>query len=216
MREAGDAPHAIPGLTRTQYFAPGACASRVPRLASSTNQPRLLAATAATGYRGGMDERALRKKHDRELIELLNELRVALPGAQVLFAFLLVVPFSSRFDVDGVEKLAYFVALLTTLLGTILLMAPSAYHRLRWREKNKEPMLRRSNRLAIGGLVAIAVAMTASVFLVTDVLLPRWGALVLTVVAGFTFAVGWFALPLSQPYDRWDDDDPAQLDDEIR
>ena len=97
-----------------------------------------------------MDERQLRKKHDRELIELLNELRVALPGVQVLFAFLLVVPFSSRFDVDRTEKVAYMIALLATVVGTILLMAPSAYHRLRWREKNKERMLRTSNRLAIG------------------------------------------------------------------
>jgi hypothetical protein len=165
----------------------------------------------STGYVPVVDEKALRKKHDHELIELLNELRVALPGAQVLFAFLLVVPFSTRFHVDRVEKAAYFVALLATLVGTILLIAPSAYHRLRWREKNKERMLKTSNRLAIGGLVAIAVAMTASVFLVTDVLLPRAGALVLTVAAGIAFAIGWFALPLSQPYDRWDDDDPEQL-----
>ena len=97
---------------------------------------------AHTRYRARVDERALRKKRDHELIELLNELRVALPGAQVLFAFLLVVPFSSRFNVDRTEKVAYMVALLATLTGTILLIAPSAYHRLRWREKNKEQMLR--------------------------------------------------------------------------
>ena len=152
-----------------------------------------------------MDEQALRKKHDRELIELLNELRVALPGAQVLFAFLLVVPFSSGFDVDRTEMTAYIVALLATLFGTILLIAPSAYHRLRWREKNKERMLRTANRMAIGGLVAIAVAMTASAFLVTDVLLTRGAAIGLTALAGVGFALAWFALPLSRPYDRWDD-----------
>lgn len=154
-----------------------------------------------------MDDRELRKKHDRELIELLNELRVALPGAQVLFAFLLVVPFSARFDVDRTEKTAYVIALLGTLAGAILLIAPSAYHRLRWRERNKERMLRTSNRLAVCGLAAIAVAMTASVFLVTDVLLPRWAAALLTVAAGIAFALAWFALPLSRPYDRWDDDE---------
>ena len=154
-----------------------------------------------------MDERALRKKHDKELIELLNELRVALPGAQVLFAFLLVAPFSSKFDVDRLEKTAYLVALLATLLGTILLIAPSAYHRLRWREKNKERMLTTSNRLAIAGLISIAVAMTASVFLVTDVLLVRPAAAAISVVAAVAFASYWFALPLSRPYDRWDDDE---------
>ena len=153
-----------------------------------------------------MDERELRQKHDRELIELLNELRVALPGAQVLFAFLLVVPFSAKFDVDRTEKAAYVIALFATLAGAILLIAPSAYHRLRWREKNKERMLRTSNLLAICGLVAIAIAMTASVFLVTDVLLPRSAAAVLTVGAGIAFALAWFALPLSRPYDRWDDE----------
>ncbi len=155
-----------------------------------------------------MDRGELRKKHDKELIELLNELRVALPGAQVLFAFLLVAPFSARFDVDRLEKATYLVALLATLLGTVLLIAPSAYHRLRWREKNKERMLQVGNRLAIAGLASIAVAMSASVFLVTDVLLPRPAAAVLTAATGAVFAVAWFALPLSMPYDRWDDDDP--------
>jgi uncharacterized protein DUF6328 len=163
-------------------------------------------------YGAGVDERQLRKKHDKELIELLNELRVALPGAQVLFAFLLVVPFSSRFDVDRIEKIAYMVALLATLLGTILLIAPSSYHRLRWREKNKERMLRTSNWLAIGGLASLAVAMTASLFLVTDVLLPRSGATVVTVAAAVSFTLAWFALPLSQPYDRWDDDEDDEND----
>lgn len=153
-----------------------------------------------------MDERQLRKKHDKELIELLNELRVALPGTQVLFAFLLVVPFNARFDVDRIEKTAYLIALIATLLAAMLLIAPGAYHRLRWREKDKERMLQVSNTLAIAGLVAIAVAMTSSVFLVTDVLLPRWGAVLITAGAAVGFAGAWFALPLSQPYDRWDDE----------
>lgn len=161
-----------------------------------------------------MDERQLRKKHDKELIELLNELRVALPGAQVLFAFLLVAPFSSKFDVDRIEKGAYLVALLATLLGTILLIAPSSYHRLRWRERDKERMLQVSNRLAIAGLVSIAVAMTASVFLVTDVLLHRSAAVAVSAVAAACFALCWFALPLSTPYDRWDDDDD-ELDEAV-
>ena len=158
-------------------------------------------------YRAPVDEKALRKKHDRELIELLNELRVALPGAQVLFAFLLVVPFNARFDVDRTERIAYLIALLSTLAGTILLIAPSAYHRLRWREKNKERMLQTANRLAIAGFAMIAIAMTASVFLVTDVLLSRGQAAGLTVLAAIAFLLAWFALPLSRPYDRWDDDD---------
>ena len=186
-------------------IAGGRCGAYLPPSDRSRNRP-VLALQRGAGYGGHMNERELRKKRDKELIELLNELRVALPGAQVLFAFLLVVPFSSRFDVDRTEKIAYMIALLATLAGAILLIAPSAYHRLRWREKNKERMLRISNGLAIGGLGAIALAMTASVFLVTDVLLPRAAAALLTVAAGIAFGLAWFALPLAMPYDRWDDD----------
>jgi amino acid transporter len=144
-----------------------------------------------------------REKLDQELIELLNELRVALPGVQVLFAFLLIVPYNSRFESS--EKPAYMVALSATLLATALLIAPSAYHRLRWRERDKERMLRVSNRLAIAGIGAVAVAMTASVYLVTDVLFGPAMTVIFTIASGVVFAVGWFALPLSTPYDRWDD-----------
>jgi amino acid transporter len=148
-----------------------------------------------------------REKLDKELIELLNELRVALPGVQVLFAFLLIVPFNSSFEAD--QKPAYMVALSATLLATALLIAPSAYHRLRWRERDKERMLRVSNWLAIAGIAAVAVAMTASVYLVTDVLFDTVGTVLCTVASAIVFALGWFALPLSAPYDRWDDDDDA-------
>ena len=154
---------------------------------------------------GARDEQeAPDERLNRELIELLNELRVALPGAQVLFAFLLVVPFNSRFEAD--QKPAYIVALSATLLATALLIAPSAYHRLRWRERNKERMLRVSNRLAIAGIAAVAVAMTASVYLVTDVLFDTVGTVLCSVASAIVFALCWFALPLSAPYDRWDDD----------
>jgi membrane protein YdbS with pleckstrin-like domain len=100
------------------------------------------------------------------------------------------------------------IALLAAMVSIILFIAPSAYHRLRWREKNKERMLRTANRLAIAGLAAVAVAISASLFLVTDVLLPRSWAWGVTALAALGFALAWFALPLSQPYDRWDDDEP--------
>jgi amino acid transporter len=148
-----------------------------------------------------------RAKLDQELIEVLNELRVALPGVQVLFAFLLVAPFSSRFDVTGAQKAAYMVALSATVIATALLIAPSAYHRLRWRERDKERMLRISNQLAIAGVAAIAVAMTASVYLVTDVLFSTTVAWLVSLACAVLLALCWFALPLSQPYDRWDEED---------
>ena len=159
-------------------------------------------------YGPWVDDTQLRKKRDHELIELLNELRVALPGVQVLFAFLLIAPFSARWEAIGDDqRVAYLVALLATVLGTVLLIAPSAYHRLRWRERNRERMLRTSNRLAIAGMGCVAVAMTASVYLVcAEVLDGVWPTMV-TVASGTCFAVAWYVLPLSTPYDRWDDPD---------
>ena len=134
---------------------------------------------------------------DRELIELLNELRVALPGVQILFAFLLTVPFNNRFErVTDLQKDVYFVALLLTLVSSALLMAPTAYHRLRWRRRDKEQMLRIANRLTIGGIASLAVAMTASVFFVTDFLFEGYASAIVTVAAAVLFAGFWFALPL--------------------
>jgi Family of unknown function (DUF6328) len=132
---------------------------------------------------------------DRELIELLNELRVALPGVQVLFAFLLAVPFSQRFErVTEFQKDVYFMTLLTTAASTILLIAPSAYHRLRWRQHDKERLLRVSNGLAIAGTLFLAVAMTCAVLLITDVLFDRTGAVVAAVMTALGFAVFWYGL----------------------
>ena len=134
---------------------------------------------------------------DRELIELLNELRVALPGVQVLFAFLLAVPFTNRFaNVTALQQDVFFLSLLCTTLGSILLIAPTAYHRLRWREHDKEQMLQTSNRLAIAGTVFLAVAMTAAVFLVTDLIFAGTVAAVVTAITAGTFAWFWYGLPL--------------------
>src|SRR4051794_33171551 len=92
-------------------------------------------------------------RHHRQLIELLNELRVGLPGVQVLFAFLLTVPFTQRFSqLDGIQRDIYFLAVLATALATTFLIAPSSYHRLRWRQHDKARMLETSNRLAIIGI----------------------------------------------------------------
>ena len=134
---------------------------------------------------------------NRELIELLNELRVALPGVQVLFAFLLAVPFSQRFaEVTDVQKDSYMVALLCTMAGSVFLMAPAAHHRIRFRDPDKESLLKLSNAFAIVGTVFLAVGMTAVVFLVTDLLFKDpVTALVSGLTAGL-FAVVWFLLPL--------------------
>ena len=143
------------------------------------------------------DEQKSSEDLDRELIELLNELRVALPGVQVLFAFLLTVPFTRRFaQVTETQKDAYFVALLATLVGSVLLIAPSAYHRIQWRQRDKEQMLRTSNRLAIGGGIFLAIGMTASVFLITDLIFTGTTTAVVTAAAAALFAWFWYGLPL--------------------
>ncbi len=132
-----------------------------------------------------------------QLIELLNELRVALPGVQVLFAFLLAVPFTQRFGrVTEVEKQAYFVSLLATTVGSVLLIAPSAYHRLRWREGAKEDLLRVSNKLAIAGTVFLALGMTAAVYLVTDIIFKNLFTAIVTGLTAGLFAWFWYGLPL--------------------
>jgi len=135
---------------------------------------------------------------DRELIELLNELRVALPGVQVIFAFLLAVPFTTGWErVTDLQRDVFFVAFLCTAAASILLIAPSAYHRLRWREGEKEQMLVTSNRLAIAGTVFLALGMTAVVFLISDILFAAWwAALTAGLVAG-AFAWFWYGIPLA-------------------
>jgi hypothetical protein len=133
---------------------------------------------------------------DRELIELLNELRVALPGVQVLFAFLLAVPFSQRFEqLNAVQEDVFFAAFLCTAVSTALLIAPSAYHRLRWREHDKEQLLRTSNTLAIAGTAFLAAAITAVVYLVTDLIYGVVTSVVVTLAAAVMFAWLWYALP---------------------
>jgi predicted membrane channel-forming protein YqfA (hemolysin III family) len=138
---------------------------------------------------------------DRELIELLNELRVALPGVQVLFAFLLIVPFSNGWkNVTEVERYAYFVAFICAAAATAFLIAPSAYHRLRWREGDKEYLLVTANRLAIIGIAFLAAGMAATVFLITDVLFGNSWASVVTAVAAAGFVWLWFGLALVREY----------------
>lgn len=109
-----------------------------------------------------------KQRVDRELIELLNEFRVALPGVQVLFAFLLTVPFAQRFaSASGLQRAVFLLALLATAVASVLFIIPTAYHRLQWREPDKERMVFTANRLTIAGMVFLAIAMAAAVFMVT-------------------------------------------------
>ena len=145
------------------------------------------------------EQRRSKDDLNRELIELLNELRVALPGVQVLFAFLLIVPFSNGWRrVTEAQRDVYFAAFLCAAASSALLIAPSAYHRLRWREGDKEHLLVTANRLAIAGTVFLAAGMAATVYLITDVLFSATWAVVVTAIAAAMFVGLWFGLALAR------------------
>jgi hypothetical protein len=147
------------------------------------------------GRNGSADEGASRL--DRELIELLNELRVVLPGVQALFAFLLIVPFNERFaSVTGLERAVYLVALLASALAGVLFITAPAFHRLRFRRHDKAQLIRIGNRCAIAGLACLAVAMVAGVFLVTDFLVGAGAAAALTAVIALPIALLWWVVPI--------------------
>jgi hypothetical protein len=136
---------------------------------------------------------------DRELIELLNELRVTLPGVQVLFAFLLIAPFSQRFaDVNDLQKYAYLVALTFTAIGSAFLIAPTPYHRIRFRDRDKEVLLRTSNRLALVGTGCLAVGMSSALFLVTDFLFRSPVPALITAGVALTIVTLWYVVPLTR------------------
>ena len=139
------------------------------------------------------------KRLDRELIELLNELRVALPGVQVLFAFMLVVPFSQGFSsLSSVERWIYFAAFITSALAAALLIAPSSYHRIRFRQGDKEKMIALANRFLVWGLALVAVSMSLSVGLISEFVFSTTMALVAGIGVGAALAWFWFGLPLSR------------------
>ena len=137
---------------------------------------------------------------DRNLGELLQELRIALPGVQVLFAFLLAVPFQQHFtSISEFDKKAYFATLLLTALSAALLIAPSAYHRLTFRYQQKGRLVFVANRLSIAGLAVLALAMTCAIMLVTNVLFGTVATTVVTTALVLAmFALLWAVLPLKR------------------
>jgi uncharacterized protein DUF6328 len=141
------------------------------------------------------------QRRNRELIELLNELRVALPGVQVLFAFLLAVPFQHGWpNLAERDRAVFYAALLSTALSTAFLVAPSSYHRLRWRDHDKEHLLEVSNRLTIAGLACLAVSMTCVVFVISDFLYGYAAAIPASIALASVFALLWYWLPLRRDW----------------
>lgn len=146
---------------------------------------------------------------DRNLGELLQELRVALPGVQVLFAFLLAVPFQQNFTkITVFQEKVYFATLLLTALSAALLISPSAYHRLTFRMQQKDHLVFLANRFAIVGLGCLALAMTGAIVLITDLLFGTAATLVTGGAALSVFALFWYALPLKRRLSSDQEPDP--------
>jgi hypothetical protein len=141
----------------------------------------------------------------RELIELLQELRIVIPGVQVLFAFLLTVPFSQGFTkLDSLQRGVFFATLLCTAATTALLIAPSSQHRVLFRQGVREQRLKLGNVLAILGLAFLVPAMVGVVFVITDLMFGLTTALIVTALMALFFVLLWFVLPLRYRGDNGD------------
>lgn len=139
------------------------------------------------------------ERADRNTMELLNELRVVGIGIQVMFGFLLTIPFANRFTkLDPAQRGVYLATVALAAMSIALLVAPVAYHRLLFRRHEKENLVQVTNVLAIAGLVTVGLAVTCAVLLVVSFVSPGAPAVVITAIAGVSFAGLWFVLPLSR------------------
>jgi hypothetical protein len=137
------------------------------------------------------------ERADRNLSDLLQELRVALPGVQVLFAFLLTVPFTNRFsDLNAFQEKLYFGVLIAVALATVLLVAPTVGHRILFRRQQKEYIVTLSNNLSLVGMFLLAVSMCGAIALISDFLFGGTTAIISTVVMAVAFAGFWFTGPI--------------------
>jgi O-antigen/teichoic acid export membrane protein len=132
---------------------------------------------------------------NRQMMELLNELRVAMPGVQVLFGFLLTVPFQQRFsEVDAFQRTVYVVSLIAAATATALLIAPSAYHRMTFQRHEKPNVIRLGSVQFLLGLLALAIAMIGAVVLVLDFLFKAPTAVTIAVALGLLYLTLWFGV----------------------
>ena len=152
---------------------------------------------AAKGSQPARRRETKAERADRNMGELLQELRVALPGVQVLFAFLLTVPFATGFqNLTADQRDLYFGVLVSTAIATAFLIAPSAHHRLLFRQRDKEHLVIVSNRLTIVGLLVLGISITGAVLLIADLLFNGWRTTLFTALVGGTLLVLWALLPL--------------------
>jgi hypothetical protein len=144
-----------------------------------------------------------KERIDRELGELLEEVRVALPGGEVIFAFLLAVAFSERFEsLTSLQRGVYFATLLLVAGGIAMLIAPTAYHRINFRAAGKERLLYSATRMVLASLLFLLLAVTGVVFLVTDLLYGTTAAVLVGAATAAWFLWFWFWFPWARRADR--------------
>jgi hypothetical protein len=154
-----------------------------------------------------------KQRWDRNFTDLLQELRVAQTGVQILFAFLLTLPFSSGFpETTAFQKDVYLIALMSAAFATAMIIAPVAFHRALFRQGRKPELVRYAHRMATAGIAFMLISMVSSVLLVTDYLVSRWVAIILTVIAAAWFLTFWVFIPLFRS--NWIDEDMEDEDEE--
>jgi hypothetical protein len=152
---------------------------------------------SGSGGDAGDDREREARKRDRQMIELLNELRVALPGVQILFAFLLTVPFAQGFQrTTPFQRDLFYATLLLTAASTVCLIAPTATHRLRFHRNDRAYIIESSNQLLIAGLILLALAILGAVVLITDYLFDGAAVWLWPGLLGILLVALWFARPL--------------------
>jgi hypothetical protein len=156
-----------------------------------------------SSQQSGLTDDATNETHkervDRELLELLNELRVALPGVQILFAFLLIVPFQQTMaQTTDFQRNLYFFTLIAVSVATGLLIAPAAQHRVLFRQHDKEALLHRSSRSAYAGVLVLGVAITSAVLLVVDMVFSSSQAWVAAGAVAALLLWWWVVVPFWQ------------------
>jgi len=158
-----------------------------------------------------MSEESKGERLNRELMELLQELRVVIPGVQILLAFLLTAPFQQRFaDLPGSMRNAFFASIACATLATAFLIAPSAHHRLRWRAGEKERLVRVGNQMAIIGTVFLAAAIVLALYVITDVLFTTDLAVMTAIASLVVFATLWYVVPWLGSFNSTSDEEATE------
>jgi hypothetical protein len=146
--------------------------------------------------RGPQPGETPKERVDRELGELLEEIRVMIPGVEILFGFLIVLPFQAADQIDGYERLLYLGAFLAVSAAMALMVGPTVHHRLRFRELDKERWVFRSNRMVIAASILLAVGISLTVYLVVQTLMGGRVAALIAAINAAWFTWFWFGLPL--------------------